>query len=151
MKKTAVIGLSLIAIMFFSSIAFAVIQSVPRSGQESTETLPSSRILTQALTAQQEVLIVQNDFTLMRYFYPSACSECGERMSLLEAFATTSEFSDQLFLVELSGEENERLEFVSKIGSATLQGAEIDINNTADVLCEITTRPPVGCTFRNIQ
>lgn len=153
MKKIAIIGLVLVGIMFFSSVAFAFLQSVyvPNSDQRQRQEIPQNYIVTSELSLHQENFILQNGFTIMKYFYPPACIECGDRIVFLEQLTVGSEFTNQIILEEISRDGPERLEVFSIIGGRTFEGINITVNATIDTLCEVTLNPPVGCTLRELR
>src|SRR5437016_1112192 len=102
-RRYAYIGLLLIALMFFSTFAFAALQSFSFFGSNQPPvTLPTTNIFDYDLTAAQTVALLNQGQTLLKFTYSSNCQECLQQKNLLENFVTSSEFKGQLYLEELT-------------------------------------------------
>ena len=144
MKKW--IGLVLIGIMFFSSIAFAIIQAafVPQQPQAPEQVqLPVDYVLDNKLTEEQYQEAIGRGLTVMTYRYEDGCAECGAERSLLEQIVLSQEFQGQIILEEVKESSETKLEMVSFTGSKSF--SSIDQNEITQALCGIVINPPLGC------
>ena len=147
-SKQTLIGLGLISLMFASTVAFAFTQVTffSAQGQEETLRLPAEKIITSPITPRQEAFLRQSGFTIMTLKYNLNCSNCLEAKNLAETITLNSEFSDQIYLVEL--EDNSLttpyLELRSAFGARDMS-SNITQENILDALCTVVARPPFSC------
>lgn len=153
MKKW--IGIVLIGIMFLSSIAIAVIQSVTFGGvapaqsqQQAQVTLPSEPIIEQRMTSDQFAEAISRGFTVATYKYDRTCVECAEERRLVEQIVLSKDFQGQIILEEVRQPGNSSLDVASAYGEKTV--GKIDFNSTIDAFCELAVSPPLGCAAREI-
>ena len=151
MKKW--IGIALIAIMFLSSIAFAIIQafSLPQQPQQQQQTaeLPADFILDYKLTQAQYDEALSRGFTVMTYRYDDNCSECFAERNLLEQIVMSKEFSGQIILEEVKESSDVKLEMTSFAGAKSFNN--IDQNEITKALCDLVVNPPLGCINLSTQ
>ncbi len=150
-KRYAYIGLGLMTLMFMSTFAYAALQSnyLPTQNQVPV-TLPTTRIVTYALAADQENLLLQQGQTLVKFRYPIICQECQQQKIILETFVTSGPFSQQLYLEEIgiSGS-NSTTTIFSNYGQQTVENMTSD--NITNVLCQIVTQPPAFCALDKVK
>lgn len=147
MKKW--IGLALIGIMFFSSIAFAALQSVTPTNQLGGETfvsLPSQAIIDYKLSPQVYNEALSRGFTVATYSYDKSCVECIDERAQIEQIVLSQEFQNQIILEEIAESGASKLEIASLYGKRTLE--KTDANSTISAFCEIVANPPLGCAVR---
>jgi hypothetical protein len=147
--KQALIGLMLIGLMFVSTIAFSFIQApsfLTQNQQQETPSLPAGKIITSPLTARQEAFMLQSHLTIMTLKYNLNCTGCLDAKNLAEAFTLNSEFSDQLYLVELedSSLAAPLLGMRSAFGARDLS-SNITQESIRDALCSVVAKPPFSC------
>jgi outer membrane lipoprotein-sorting protein len=148
MKKSAVIGLILIGIMFLSTFAFAAIQSTIFGTQSSQQVqLPQSHILTSELTSQQASYLLQQGYTIVVFKYNITCLDCQNVKSFLEQATQSSDFKQQIYLEELAG-------FPLSVQMSSARGSQTLTNVTqsaiVDAFCNILIQPPVSCALRKV-
>ena len=140
--KPAWIGLFLIAVMLFSTFAFAVIQSVS-PGQNAK--LPESNIIDYQLDPNLKNGLIQYGATVITFEYNLGCDDCVNQKAALEFFA--NEYKQQIWLEELVDESLDK----SKITISSIYGEDslIDANETGIVstLCKLMSAPPVTCAL----
>lgn len=141
--KSSWIGLFLIAIMLFSTFAYAVIQSFyPRQNTQ----LPESNIVNYQLDASLKDALIQYGRTIITFEYNLGCNNCVNQKSTLEFFA--NEYKEQIWLEEVSDESLD----VSKITISSIYGEEklVDANETgiASSMCNLMVSPPVACALQ---
>lgn len=143
------VGILLIGIMFFSSIAFAFIQAfytapAPAVDQTAAQAqLPSQQIVDYALSGAQVSAAVSRGFTVATYTYDKSCLECANERGLLEQIALSKEFQNQIILQEVEGSGPSSLSMTSSFGQRTLDA--IDENSTVAAFCDVVVSPPLGC------
>lgn len=150
--KTSWIGLFLIAIMLFSTFAYAVIQSFyPKQKTE----LPKTNIIDYPLNSNLKNSLIQYGITVVTFSYNINCENCAIEKSILEFYATEHKqvlsndgpvFS--IYLEELmdSTLDRSKISMESVYGKEELIGAnETDIFNA---LCKIMVSPPVTCALK---
>lgn len=140
--KPAWVGLFLIAVMLFSTFAYAVIQSFyPKQNTK----LPESNILDYQLDANLKNALMQYGATIVTFEYNLGCDNCVNQKSALEFFA--NEYKQQIWLEELVDESLDK----SKITISSVYGEDslIDANETGIVstLCKLMVAPPVTCAL----
>jgi len=140
--KPAWIGLFLIAVMLFSTFAYAVIQSFyPQQNIE----LPESNIIDYQLDASLKNALIQYGATVITFEYNLGCGNCVNQKAALEFFA--SEYKQQIWLEEIRDESLDK----SKITISSIYGEDslIDANETGIVstLCKLMVAPPVTCAL----
>ena len=142
--KSSWVGLFLIAVMLFSTFAYAVIQSLYPN--QST-TLPDSNIIDYTLDPVLRDALVQYGATVVAFEYNLGCNNCVNQKAALEFFAT--EYKEQIWLEEVH---NDNLD-VSTIMISSVYGEEtlVDANETQIVssMCKLMTAPPVTCALAN--
>lgn len=146
MKKW--IGLALIGVMLFSSVAFAGIQSF-YSGQpaQATQTtpnqLPAQQIVDYSLNADQLNLALTSGLTVATYTYDKSCVQCADERRLVEQIIQSKDFQNQIILEEIVGSGASKLAIESYLGKKTLDS--ITQNATVQTLCDLVVSPPLGC------
>lgn len=151
MKK--VIGFAVIGIMFFSTIAFAVVQSfyvgqnpgAHNAAQQDVE-LPGERIIDYRLSPAQFNFALSSGLTVATYTYDLACAECAEERQFVEQLVLSQDFQDQIILEEVQRSGASRLEVTSAFGSVVLN--ETDPDGITDAFCQLAVSPPLGCAVR---
>lgn len=146
MKKF--IGIILIGIMFFSSIAFAAIQALyfaPQSqqGAQQQVELPQELVLDYRLSQAQFEDALSRGFTVATYKYDTDCLVCSEEMRLLEDFVLSQEFRGQIILEEVRSDGESELEVASFLGRKNID--EINSDSVKQVFCDLVANPPLSC------
>lgn len=141
--KPAWVGLFLIAVMLFSTFAYAVIQSLyPKQNVK----LPESNIVDYQLDPSLKNALIQYGHTIITFEYNLGCNNCVNQKSALEFFA--NEYKQQMWLEELTDENLDK----SKITISSIYGENIitDGNETEIVssLCKLMVAPPVTCALQ---
>ncbi|MBI1978792.1 MAG: hypothetical protein HYS62_01875 [Candidatus Aenigmarchaeota archaeon] len=141
--KSSWIGLFLIAVMLFSTFAYAVIQSLyPKQAP----TLPDSNIIDYALEPALKDALVQYGATVITFEYNLGCNNCVNQKATLEFFAT--DYKEQIWLEEIHDDNLD----VSTIRMSSVYGEEnlVDANETQIVssLCGLMVAPPATCALQ---
>lgn len=141
--KPAWIGLFLIAVMLFSTFAYAVIQSL--SPKQNTQ-LPESNIIDYQLDPNLRNALIQYGATVITFEYNMGCNNCINQKATLEFFA--NEYKQQIWLEEIVDESLD----VSKITISSVYGEDnvVDANETQlyNSLCKLMVSPPVTCALQ---
>lgn len=148
--KTAYIGILLIFLMFGSTFAYAVIQSVniPNQNQnEQTLQIPTG-VIDYELSANQQVELLRAGYTIMDYRYNFACEQCIKERSLLSQIVQSREFQNQIVLQEILSENAGNLTIKSVFGEETL--TNFDSTDVTSSLCRIVASPPPECVVFQI-
>lgn len=145
MKKW--IGVILIGLMFFSSIAFAAVQAfytpVIQTPQQQAADIPSEQIIDQRMSPQQFQAAIGRGLTVATYKYSNDCVECIETKGLLEQAVLSKEFNGQIILEEVETDEPSSLVVESFVGRREVQS--MDQQSIVDVFCELVAQPPLAC------
>ncbi len=147
--KKSYIALALIGIMFFSTIAFSVIQGAfnsPTANGPAVE-LPSTNIIDQQLSEPQENLALQQGLTIITFRYGLNCGNCTEAQQLLESVAFDKVFGRQVVLSEINdaGVRSPEAIFMSIYGRKQI--SNITVDNVVNVLCDLVISPPATCAL----
>ncbi len=140
----SVVGLFLVLIMFFSTIAFSFIQSVRNPQQEIK--LPETNIVNEELRTDVENLLLQQGKTIIKFVYNSTCLECQDIGASLENLAV--QFPNQIILENILREEPTSITVFSFYGQRIVENVTSD--EFVDALCEVMVEPPVMCATRNV-
>lgn len=145
MKKW--IGVILIGLMFFSSLAFAAIQSVttvvqPGADQQAAD-IPTQQIIDYRMTPQQFQMALGRGLTVATYKYGKDCVECIDQRGLLEQAVMSQEFNGQIILEEIETTEPTSLVVESFVGRRDVES--IDQQSLVNAFCELVAQPPIGC------
>ncbi len=148
MKKW--IGILLIGIMFLSSIAFAVVQSLfsgqPPQQEQTNQNqagLPSQLIIDYRMSPAQFQEAISRGFTVATYKYDKNCIACVDERGFIEQLVLSKDFQNQIILEEIEKNGESELEVASFFGKKKLEN--IDANSTIKVFCELVANPPLGC------
>ena len=140
--KASWIGLFIIAMMLFSTFAYAVIQSLyPKQRTK----LPESNIIDYELDQNLQTGLLQYGATIIKFDYNLGCQNCVSQKSTLEFYA--NEYKQQIFLEELKDESlnQSKITVESAYGSDELVSAnETMILNS---LCKLLVSPPATCAL----
>jgi len=141
--KPAWIGLFLIAVMLFSTFAFAVIQSFyPKQNTQ----LPESNVIDYRIDANLANALIQYGATIITFEYNLGCNNCVNQKAALEFFA--NEYKQQIWLEKILDETLD----VSKITISSIYGEDklVDTNETeiVDSLCKLMAAPPATCALK---
>ena len=149
--KPAYIGLGLIAIMFMSTIAFSLLQSLnyaSPSPNQKTE-LPTTNVIDYKLSAGQEDLLLRRGFTIIEYRYSLSCEYCQQQKQFLVQLTTQSQLSNQLFLQTLAGNSD-----LPTVTLTSYYNQEELTNATSEAimqaLCDVVVDKPLECTLQKI-
>jgi hypothetical protein len=149
--KPAIIGLFLIFIMFGSTIAYSILQSV-RFGETTEAELPKENIINYKLIPELKNLLLRQGRTVITYEYNLMCDNCLEQKNFLEQMVSSDQFKRQLFLEEVLSNSTEKtmpnIIIFSAYNQRILSNATQD--EIIDALCEVVISPPVGCTLRKV-
>lgn len=140
--KTAWIGLFLIAVMLFSTFAYAIIQSFyPKQNTK----LPESNIIDYSLEPDLRNALIQYGATLITFEHNMGCNNCVNQKAALEFLA--NEYKEQIWLEEIQNEQLD--ESTITISSAYGEEKLVDANETNifSALCKLMVQPPVACAL----
>lgn len=155
--KPAWIGLFLIAIMLFSTFAYAIIQSFyPRQNVE----LPKSNIIDYRFDPNLKSALIQYGATIITFDYNLGCENCATQKSILEFFAneykpsldkseiTIEDIYGKIILEELLDGSLDKSKII--ISSTYGEDSLIDANETDifNSLCKLMVAPPVACALQ---
>ncbi|MEM5812658.1 MAG: hypothetical protein QW286_02985 [Candidatus Aenigmatarchaeota archaeon] len=128
-------------IMVMSAAGFAINSALYQNRQENIFNIPT--IVTRQLTVEESVYILRTGRVIIEFFYDENCSDCQERIGVIEGFA--QKMSGFAVLQEIKGNETS----VKMIGS---EGRIVDIMNESlsetdimRVFCEIAITQPPEC------
>lgn len=145
-NSKAIIGLFLIFIMFGSSIAYAAIQPVLQpTTQEQIEVPQIGTIQNKELTQSQENLLLSRGVTILKFSYNPSCTDCMGNKTFVESILGSSEFGNQVILVETASDSSTKLEIVSFYGQKTITNLYQD--DIVGALCELVAMPPYQCAL----
>ena len=137
------IGLFLIAIMLFSTFAYAVLQAFyPRNSAK----LPDSNIVNYPLDSNLKAALIQNGRTIITFEYNENCSFCADQKAQLESFTNT--YKPQIFLEELT---TSRIDSSNIIIASAYGDQTIDDGNATRIvssLCQLMVYPPATCALQ---
>ncbi|MBI5871967.1 hypothetical protein HZB88_02680 [archaeon] len=141
MNKSAIIGIFIIAIMFGSTFAYGILQSV-RSPVE----VPKSNIIEYRLDPRLRYAFVNGGATILSFDYNFECENCYEQKNFLESMA--NEYKEQIFLEEILNETLTKSKLIveSKLGNKTFYNPSE--NETFDAICDLMLAPPTICVAR---
>ena len=145
-NKTKYIGLLLIFVMFFSSIAFGVLNSI--TNQAESQPTPSKqttieRHTKRLLTDQEKAALLQQGVTIFEFLQSKDCAKCADYRPLIESFSTR--FND-ILLVDAESTST-AIQFTGKI---TKQVENVTEKNLLDAYCEASVLQPKECILKNI-
>lgn len=143
------VGLLLIGVMLFSSVAVAGIQGLGIGGtqdQTAGQTqLPSQQIIDYRLSQEQFNQAVSTGLTIATYSYDKSCVECAGERGVVEQIALSKDFQNQILLEEIQQAGKSSLQIESLVGKKSLDS--IAQNSTLKAFCDIVVSPPLGCTL----
>jgi len=140
MKKY--IGILIIAIFVFSSLAYSFIQGSRFSGANMQVSLPKKSIINYKLSKEQTELALRKGYTIVLLEYKPGFNEVK---NYLEAFAEKEK--KQMILEEIVGNQT-FLEVKSLKGSSSLSNPTV--NQTEDLICQYLLEPPMECVLRQV-
>ncbi len=147
--KPAYIGILLIFLMFGSTFAYAVIQSVSTPSQQSNQNPLPTGIIDYELSDFQTTELLRNGYTLMRYNYNITCVKCGQDRLMIEQLAEIDKFKNQIVVQELVSGNPGELTITSVYGQETLSDFVAD--DVIVSLCKLLVSPPVECAVLQFQ
>ncbi|TAL46860.1 hypothetical protein EPN87_04255 [archaeon] len=147
-RKNAVISLVLVGVMFFSTFAYAILQSLYYSPTQQQEVSLPNAVSTQPFTSEQKQAVLQQGGTLVSFKYDITCLECGSTKSFLESKVRDPDYNQQVFLEELTGSKITQVDISSQRGSKTITNVTQD--NITDSLCNLLLQQPLSCTLRKV-
>jgi hypothetical protein len=144
--KSSYLGILLIILFLFSSLAFTGFQSFHHPSIE----IPNQNILEQELKAEQKSYLLEKGYTLIEIKYNINCENCLSQRNLLEQIASSPGFKEQIYLQTIQADTK-----IPKIKIESIYGTRILENETQEkiinAICELLVNPPLACTLRNIK
>lgn len=146
-NKTKYVGLLLIFVMFFSSIAFGVLNSI--ASQPESQPTPSGkevqieRHTKRLLTEQEKAGLLQQGATILEFLQGKDCLKCADYRPLIEGFST--KFND---IVLVDAESTATL--IQFTGKTTKQVENVTEKSLLDAYCEASILQPKECILKNI-
>lgn len=141
-KKTIIVGIVLIFITLGSTFAYSFVQSIitkPTTGS----------IVDYALTSAQENSLIQNNLTILKFYYGLTCSYCDQQRSFLDGLMSSNDYSNQLFLERILTNATEpNLAVVSAYGAKSLVNATD--YQILGALCDVMIFPLSDCALRKV-
>lgn len=144
--KTQYVGLLLILVMFFSTFAFAIINSIAPPEQAQSSPTPQEEIqrhLKTSLSEQQKSSLAQNGFAIIEFIHTPNCANCTQYSSVLESFYRKYE---NVLWLDIEGEQDS----IKFIGKETKQLTDITDAKLLDAYCEVSRIQPKECILKNI-
>ncbi len=146
--KSQYVGLLLIFVMFFSTFAFAIINSVYTPTQPQDTPGPSSqktvqRYLERALTEQEKTALLQNGVAILEFSHTKNCVQCDEYRTVIRNFYT--KYSNVLVL-DIAGDKDN----VQFTGKETQSVTNITSDGLLDAYCKVSAIQPKECILKNI-
>ena len=143
-SKTTILAMFFIFLMVGSTLAYSILQVF--SPSEPGIELPEGNIIDYELTSEQEIRLLTNGKTILRFEYYLTCVECLDQKTLLEGL--TNQFSNQILLQEILTDDSTSLTITSRYGQEDLKNITQD--TVIDSLCSLMADPPVGCIRRGV-
>ncbi|MEM5853588.1 MAG: hypothetical protein QXS37_01865 [Candidatus Aenigmatarchaeota archaeon] len=144
MKKSVLLGVILVLLMFSSTLVYFLSPFFQPS-------LPEDNIVEYELSLNQKNMVLRQGRVLMEFFYGN-CENCTEKISFLESIA--DQYKDKTFLEKIFvNETTPKLHLIGfnvtsngiYLQERLLQGEEIVYENVMNNLCDIMIYPPVEC------
>jgi len=145
--KSQYIGLLLIFIMFFSTFAFAIINSVFNPSDTQSTPTPTSQFniekyMKRALTHQENAYLTGKGIAVLEFLYTKDCTDCpASRQTLLDF---SKKYSD-LVVVDVEGDKNQ----IQFSGKKTVQVSNTTEKTLLDAYCSVTFSQPKDCVLKN--
>lgn len=147
-SKTQYVGLLLIFIMFFSSVAFGIISSIKNDNSEGPQQTPQGKEVTierhtkRLLSESEKNALLQQGAAILEFLYSKDCSKCAEYRPVIESFST--KFNNILLVdaeyptttIRITGKETKQIENVTE--KALL-----------DAYCEVSLIQQKDCILKN--
>jgi hypothetical protein len=153
-KKILIIGMAALFIFLMTASMFAgpLLQSFGGGNGEKKVELPTTSIVEHELTVEQENLLKLDGKTIIKFYHNLACDTCLAEKQFFEALTTQKEFSEQVILEEITGNNTAELPSASMhsyIGQRFLvKGYTQD--DVVEALCSVMIKPPVLCAVKNV-
>ena len=139
MKERAM-SLFIGAIMVFAVVGWALMQMVPQNGGPEFN-VPT--IVTQELTSDEIIYVLQTGRVLIEYFYLSNSTEYLDDLPVLEMFA--NQYGGFVVLEEVAANST-RFEMIGLNGQiVNMEGVELTQDNLLDMFCDIAIAQPPEC------
>jgi thiol-disulfide isomerase/thioredoxin len=154
MNKTTtnrIIAIFIGILMVGSTATYALMQAFNYFGtnKQTNVSLPSSYIVQEQLTDDQEKTIMSEYKTVVQFYYSTDCLNCIRQRNVLENFVNQN--SGQIYLEEIQTKNQVPQNIVMKsyrdtrlLGNAT----QSDIENA---FCDVLLQPPAQCALRNLN
>ncbi|HLD42149.1 MAG TPA: hypothetical protein VJB06_03865 [archaeon] len=145
--KTQYTGLLLIFVMFFSTFAFAIINSITPYEPEVTgapdqpETI--QRYLNRPLTQTEKTSLIQNQIAILEFSHTKDCAKCAEYRTVIESFYTKY---PNILVVDLEGDKDS----IQFVGKETQPITDLNPENLLDAYCKVSAVQTKECLLKNI-
>lgn len=145
MNSRKMISLGFIILLFGSTVAFAFLNAF-RNPTGMAVQVPQEKILNYELSEEQRRYLLSRYFTLVEFYYPMNCLDCGDERMELEGMAQNSE--GQIFLQELVSDGNMTLVITSRKGQKRLEDPSLE--EMSSMICELLLSKPLWCVTSEI-
>ena len=136
MKIEKSVGLILIILLLFSSVAFTTYYAFkPRE-------LPKEKILKE-IGKEEEYLILNEGFTLINYYYDEDCEKCMRIKNYLEDLVQTQQFKE-IYLNLIKTDTSYPIAIIANLYNVT-KIENFDEKDITQKICEIMIEPPIEC------
>ena len=145
--KSQYIGLLMIFIMFFSTFAFAVINSFsPQDQQPQNTHQPEKEIdrhLKRPLTENEKASLLQQGAAILEFSHTKNCLKCDDFRPILENFYVKYE---NILFVDIEGDQD-TIQFIGKETKVIINVTDADL---LDAYCKVSAIQPKECILKNV-
>ena len=154
MNKTItnrVIAILIGILMVGSTATYALIQAFNYFGtnKQQNTNLPSSYIVQEQLSNDQEQYIISQRGTVVQFYYSADCLDCVRQRNILESFMNQNK--GQIFLEEIQTKNQVTQNIVMKSYRDTIMLSNASESDITNAFCDVLLNPPAQCALRNLN
>ena len=154
MNKTTtnrIIAILIGILMLGSTATYALMQAFNYFGtnKQQNAQLPSSYIVQEQLTDDQEKTIMSEYKTVVQFYYSTDCLNCIRQRNVLENFVNQN--SGQIYLEEIQTKNQVPQNIVMKSYRDTRLLANATQSDIENGFCDVLLQPPAQCALRNLN
>jgi thiol-disulfide isomerase/thioredoxin len=154
MNKTTtnrIIAIFIGILMVGSTATYALMQAFNYFGtnKQTNVSLPSSYIVQEQLTDDQEKTIMSEYKTVVQFYYSTDCLNCIRQRNVLENFVNQN--SGQIYLEEIQTKNQVPQNIVMKSYRDTRLLANATQSDIENGFCDVLLQPPAQCALRNLN
>lgn len=149
--RNRIIAIFIGILMVGSTATYALMQAFNYFGtnKQANASLPSSYIVEEQLTDDQEKTIISQYKTVVQFYYSSSCLECVRQRNVLESFVNQN--SGQIYLEEIQIKNQVLQNIVMKSYKDTIKLANATESDIQNGFCDVLLEPPAQCALRNLN